>query len=348
MKKHTLQFLMTLLLIIVWQGDLLARKITLTKTGGGTLFYTSANSLPNPYDTTNTPGFILPTFSNGNHTMTFNEPTLTPSKNWTEEFNLIADCINNDVVDNWKTDVHYNIEIDEVQSNLYPYIVGRQSLNSILNNARISPVKNILYVHGSSTQLINHVSIHSSNNNNKAHIKFIDSLYYGSWLKPGAIFRKFKIKRCLDTLGNGCTDTFSNAYPRMMNYAGAYPVLGYSKDTVFNSGTIVAIYYNYPVVIDSMQNTTNNFIKLPPSFAPPQITSLGTDAEIGNLFHLVYMNKVDVYDIYANGNIDSNFVGGQTYDKGIQREHTAPTISTTKHAEVHDCEFNQLDRKSVV
>jgi SprB repeat/Secretion system C-terminal sorting domain len=334
MKKITLLCIVICITILAQ-----ARSLTLTKIGGDSLFY---NVINNPTIL----GFITPVLSTNKHTLTFTETILDANKNWTEEFQVMAKCINDDDVDNWKDTVHYQVIIDNGAGASYPYIVGRQTLR-LGFGMPVATNNHVFYIEGNAASYVNHISI-NSNNNNKAYIKYKDSLLYGAWLRPKAVYRKYAIKICQDTLGNACKDSVPYYYKRAYNYDSVYPnciAMTTAKIDTSNNGILddTILHYFYPVVVDSLYNNDSiNFVKIPKKFG---VYNDGrTFAAIGNLFYISYCNQFEVKNLVCDGNLDSNFVGSNaaTDGRGIQEFHCGIRVPSSKRVKITESEFNKF------
>jgi len=166
MQKH----FFTLIIIVLnlccgLQKICFANKVTLTKIGGNNTLYTSGITLA--------PNYVF----NGTTAIYYNDPNDTIA-NWTDIFHTVADIINADP-ENESTSVSYAIDIDAPSASS-PMWVCRQDTS--LTTA-FAEGTNILFFKGDlQTSLpINQITI--STTNAKAYIKYVDSLYFGSWLR---------------------------------------------------------------------------------------------------------------------------------------------------------------------
>ena len=286
MKKHTLQFLMTLLLLMVWQGDLMAQVITkyLQKDFGA-----YANGIT--HDDT--------AFIRASHF--FND-----SINYTggQTGKLIIESTVYDEVLNSYSNIPAN------------YLVGIQLKKNTSVTIDGEVFTNNLYLLKSLPLLalksnVNGLTIQTDNTINKPIIKYADSLYFGAFAPPNYTFGIFSVN-CNTT--NPCVYVAPNP-------ASNVPSINCST---CNCDCDINVAGNQYKAIDTFAiyaNNTNNIEYLPPTFLPYGQTNYGTACELGTTFYINGAKNITIKNIEINGN-NINLKWGSTWDDtGIQLHH---------------------------
>ncbi len=294
----------------------LSRSITLTKTGGGTLYFTAPNSIPAIYS--NVAGFIMPTFTNGNHTMTFTESTLNASKNWTEEFQVIAKCINMDVVDNISSGVSYKIDIDAPSAS-NPMIVGRQDL---ITGTEFALSSNAMLFSGILSPML------ITTTNQQAHIKYENDLYYGSWIAPGQTLTYYEVLFPNQVKVNTTLNTLAlwNTY------------LAPSLGTPLTTTPIPIV---YPTTTSS---TAISVATIPTTFGSywSSFYELHARASVGYFFQAQNCSNITIEKLAVNGNSEHALIGGIYGDAGIQNEYTGVYFYNCKDSKIQNCKVHSM------
>lgn len=302
---NSLKLLLLTLIVMNLSNAAYARKVTLTKAGGNGLLYTTGITLvPNYSQTTITNTIDWDELNSALGTVT----------NWTPIFNSIATMVNEDA-ENYLQNVSYKIEID-APSATNPMIVCKQQAGL---DGYFKASKNSMLFSGDTTNFINQIIVTSGHANNKAYLKFADSIYYGSWLDTGQTIH-FYVATGIGTM-NGQT------YYTTSSDTGLWKIANWALTT--------ATYTNNSGHIMPLDSVT-------PMHPWRHVSGVAIQGYAGCFIEAEYCNHILVEKLDIDGNSEHAILGGVYGDGGIQIAYSGVYYFNCTHSMIRHCRSHSM------
>ncbi len=305
---NSLKLLLLTLIVMNLSNAAYARKVTLTKTGGNGLLYTTGITL--------VPNYSQTTIIN---TIDWDEANilLGPVINWTDIFNNIASIVNADYPQNALTGVSYKIEID-APSSTNPLIVCNQIAGLA---GYFSASKNSMLFLGNPNQFINQITVTSGDpTNDYAYIKYADNVQFGSFLNPGQTIQGFVATKVV----NGITTTYNTT---SNNTTSDWPSPWSLTPVSFTNNDPNIISLDLVTPIHTWVNVSGEEIAAYP----------------GKFLEAQYCNNIRVEKLDIDGNSEHAKLGGVYGDHdGIQIAYNSVYYFNCTNSKMSDCRFHSM------
>ncbi|MBK6819941.1 MAG: hypothetical protein IPG85_10290 [Bacteroidetes bacterium] len=193
-------------------------------------------------------------------------------------------------------------------------------------------IDGMLYIENTKNKNIK-IRIQGSDAQNPPLIKYVDGLYFGSFIKPGYTYKSYQF----------CTGTQCgySAQAVINQNESNIPAVSCLCQPPSNCGCPPPLFLGSPVVQYQYTNNTLNIEPMPQAGWNYDNSDEKTKAWIGHFIGIYKSDDVTIKHLRIDGN-NTHFNWGGTYgDRGIQLPHTGISCKESSHISIDDVKGEQ-------